>query len=154
MSLVRTSFTRGDIAKILPHQPPFLLLEEVTGIVPGLGGSGRKRLSPGDWYFQGHFPGNPIMPGVLIVECLAQLSAVIYASEFLKDDLSAFAARVGDLAKTEIKFHAPVRPPAILDLDARMVRKVGRLFRFQVKATVAGSVAADGVINVSENPEE
>lgn len=151
---LKGSFDRDQIALILPHKPPFLLLDEVHGISAGLEGHGLRHVSSSDWFFDGHFPGNPIMPGVIIVECLAQLSAVVYISEFLVDDLTACAGKVGYLAKTEVKFHAPVRPPETLRLHTRMVRKVGNLFRFQVRASTAAGIVADGVINVSENPSQ
>ena len=123
--VIQAPFDRDQIAQILPHKLPFLLLDEVTHVVPGLEGHGIRRVRDGDWFFNGHFPGNPIMPGVIIVECLAQLSAVVYITEFLVEDLSACAGQVGYLAKTDVKFHAPVRPPSDLRLHAKMVRKVG-----------------------------
>lgn len=147
-------FDQREIAIILPHKLPFLLLDSVHDIQPGLEGKGVRRVRAEDWFFNGHFPDNPIMPGVVIVEALAQLSAVVYVTEFLKDELGACAGRIGYLARVDMKFHSPVRPPAVLDLHARMVRKIGSLFRFQVKACVGSTIVADGTINVSENPTE
>jgi 3-hydroxyacyl-[acyl-carrier-protein] dehydratase len=73
---VTAPLDRDGIRAIIPHREPFLLVVEVTELEPGVRAKGRYLVKPDDWYLQGHFPGNPIMPGVLQVEALAQLGAV------------------------------------------------------------------------------
>lgn len=141
-----------DIGRMLPHKYPFLLVDRAFEIVPGVSGKGVKCVSGNEWYFQGHFPGNSIVPGCLIAESLAQLSAVIYIAEYIDDDdLSKHASKVGYLARMDMKFHVPVEPGSVLELHSERVRKVGKLFQFKVKATYGKKIVADGILNVSEN---
>src|ERR671930_2070869 len=74
-------FGRDVIESILPHRPPFLLIDEVSELEPGKRVVARKTVRPDEWYLSGHFPGRPVMPGVLIVEALAQKGAVAVLSE-------------------------------------------------------------------------
>ena len=71
---------KEEIKKIIPQREPFLMIDEVEAYVPGESATAYKNVDESEWYFQGHFPGNPIMPGVLITEALAQTGAVAILS--------------------------------------------------------------------------
>src|ERR671938_1393638 len=79
--MVRARLGRREIEDILPHREPFLLLDEIVELEPGSRVVARKRVRADEWYLSGHFPGRPIMPGVLMVEALAQAGAVAVLSE-------------------------------------------------------------------------
>jgi len=102
------------IQAILPHRPPFLFLDEVTEASPEVVVA-VKRTSPDDYYFQGHFPGHPVMPGVLLIEAMAQTCLVLYA--YNRD-----VREVVYLARAEARFLRPVRPGDELRLIARRVK--------------------------------
>ena len=106
-----TVLGREEIEAILPHRPPFLLIDEVVELEPGERVVARKTVRPDEWYLSGHFPGRPVMPGVLIVEAMAQTGAVAVLSQERLPELTGVAARacadaieaVGDV-RTELKF--------------------------------------------------
>ena len=117
-----TPLTRRDIEAILPHRAPFLLLDEVTELVPGLRAVGKLFVSEDAFWVPGHFPGNPVMPGVLIIEALAQCGAMAVLSlEEHKGKTAYFAAL--DTAR----FKRRVLPGDTLTLSVELER-----FRFGV----------------------
>lgn len=124
----------------LPHREPFLFIDRVLTCEPGVEATGEKVFLPEDRIFRGHFPGNPIVPGVLLAEALAQLAGIAGASErgFL---LSAIRA---------MKFPAPARPGERIALLARQTGSLGGLFQFAVRADVEGRTVAKGVVVLNE----
>lgn len=131
-----------DIQKILPHRYPFLLVDKVLEIEEGKRAVGIKNVTANEPYFQGHFPGNPIVPGVLITESLAQIGAVMLLSmPENKGKLGVFTGING------FKFRRQVTPGDTLLLEAELITYRHGMGKANVKATVEGQIAAAGEIS-------
>jgi 3-hydroxyacyl-[acyl-carrier-protein] dehydratase len=123
----------------LPHREPFLFLTSLDTLEAGRRGTGTWQVRGDEGFFSGHFPGNPVLPGVLLAESLAQLSGLVaFASE---DGGPAVSAR---LAQVDVKFRSAVVPPALVRLESVIAREMSGLFLFDVRAEVQGSVVAQG----------
>ena len=132
-----------DIRRVmaaLPHRYPMLLVDRVEQIVPDRSITAIKAVSMNEGFFQGHFPGRPIMPGVLIVEALAQAAGVL-AVESL--DLADSGKLVYFMAIEGAKFRTPVEPGCLLQLDVEFVQKRASVCKFSGKASVNGKLAAE-----------
>lgn len=132
-----------DIRRVmaaLPHRYPMLLVDRVEKIVPDQTITAIKAVSMNESFFQGHFPGRPIMPGVLIVEALAQAAGVL-AVESL--DLAGSGKLVYFMAIEGAKFRSPVEPGCLLQLDVEFVQKRATVCKFAGKASVDGKVVAE-----------
>jgi 3-hydroxyacyl-[acyl-carrier-protein] dehydratase len=135
--MVTAPFGRAEIEQILPHRPPFLLIDEVVELEPGARVRARKRVSADEWYLAGHFPGRPIMPGVLIVEAMAQTGAVaVLAAEENRGRLALFAGI------DDCRFKRVVEPGEELELTCDLERVRGPVGRGKATATVAGDLRA------------
>ena len=132
-------FEYTDIEKLIPHRAPFLLIDKLTNAVPGESATGIKAVSGCEPYFAGHFPGNPVMPGVLIVEAMAQVASCV-ASLTLSDDDRDTLVFFATIDKT--RFRQPVRPGDGLMLDVQKTAAKANLWRFTGKASVEGKIVA------------
>ena len=132
-----------DIKRVmaaLPHRYPMLLVDRVESLDPDKGISAIKAVTINEPFFQGHFPGRPIMPGVLIVEALAQAAGVL-AVEAL--GLAGSGKLVYFMAIEGAKFRAPVEPGVLLRLDVEFVQKRSSVCKFAGRASVDGKLAAE-----------
>lgn len=128
-----------QIKKIIPQREPFLMIDEVENYVPGESCTAYKKVRKKEYYFKGHFPGNPIMPGVLIVESLAQTGAVAILS---MEENKGKNALFGGIDK--LRFKKQVVPGDTLKLQVKIIKRKGPIGIGEAIATVDGKVAAKG----------
>lgn len=134
------------ILQILPHRWPFVLVDRVTEIVPGERIRGHKCVSMNEPWFQGHFPKNPIMPGVLVIEALAQIGGILaYASE----PFDTQASLLYFLGIDKAKFRRPVVPGDRLDLEVSIVQHRTNVWKLRGEASVEGTLCAQGELLAS-----
>ena len=134
-------FGKDVIESILPHRAPFLLLDEVTELEPGKRVVARRRVAEDDWWFAGHFPGRPVMPGVLIVEAMAQAGAVAVLIEEANRGKIAFFAGIDDC-----RFKRIVEPGDVLTLTCEIDTVRGPIGRGKAQAHVGDALAARGTL--------
>ncbi|HWB58190.1 MAG TPA: 3-hydroxyacyl-ACP dehydratase FabZ family protein [Chthoniobacteraceae bacterium] len=132
---------RDPIAYGLPHREPFIFIDSVNEVQPGVSAVCVKTFRAGEPFFRGHFPGNPIVPGVILTEALAQAAGIAAGGSGKSYLLSAVKL---------MKFPAPARPNDEITLLAEKSGAVGGLLQFAVKATVRGEVVAEGAIILNE----
>ena len=130
---------KEEIKKIIPQREPFLMIDEVEEYVPGESCTAYKNVLPDEYYFKGHFPGNPIMPGVLMVEALAQTGAVAILS---MEENQGKNALFGGIDK--LKFKRQVVPGDRLKLEVKIIKRKGPIGIGEALATVDGYVAVKG----------
>ena len=123
---------------VLPHRPPFLLLDEITAVEPGVSAAGRWHLTGEEWFFSGHFPGRPTLPGVLMVESVAQLGAV---AVLLDPRYAGKLPLFGGIDSA--RFRRQVGPGDVLDLEVEMGRLSARAGRGRGRASVGGQTACE-----------
>ncbi len=139
----------NEIKELIPHRYPFLLIDRVTYIEPGLKGKGYKNLTANEPFFQGHFPDRPIMPGVLMIEALAQLGCVaILSKEEFKGRIGVFSGIDG------FKFRSMVTPGDRLDMEVELIKMKGPLGKMAARAYVGDKLACEGEITFTMITEE
>jgi 3-hydroxyacyl-[acyl-carrier-protein] dehydratase len=122
----------------LPHQPPMRLLEDVVDLKYGESATGRRVTRPEDFYFQGHFPGDPVVPAVILIELLAQTGGIAAVAPAPGEPAPTLQLRVAAIGP--FKFPAAAGSGTTLEARARVAGRLGGLFKIE------GTVAADGVL--------
>ena len=130
---------KEEIKKIIPQREPFLMIDEVEEFIPGESAIAYKNVNENEGYFKGHFPGNPIMPGVLITEALAQTGAVAILS---MEENKGKNALFGGIDK--LRFKKQVIPGDVLKLEVKIIKTKGPVGIGEAIATVDGKVTAKG----------
>jgi 3-hydroxyacyl-[acyl-carrier-protein] dehydratase len=139
------------IQRILPHRYPFLLVDRVEDIDGTNRAVGLKNVTANEPHFTGHFPGRPIMPGVLIVEAMAQTAAVMVG---VAEDLADKSLLVYFMGMDAVKFRRMVRPGDTLRMEIETRRGGGRVWKFTGRATVDGELAAEAEFTaMMDNPK-
>ena len=132
-----------DYLERLPHRDPFRFLSRVTQIKEGESGEAVWDVTGNEPFLTGHFPGEPLVPGVLIAEAMAQLSGLIGQA----------GSKQGKLVHVDVRFDRPVAPPAQIVLRSRLLRGIGALQQFETSATVGHATVARGMLTLSRPRE-
>jgi 3-hydroxyacyl-[acyl-carrier-protein] dehydratase len=133
-----------EILELLPHRYPFVLVDRVLGFTPGKHIVALKNVTINEPFFTGHFPSRPVMPGVLIVEAMAQAAGLL---SFKTPELNLTKGSIFYFAGIDhARFKRPVRPGDTLKLEAEVLKIVRGVGKFQCRATVDGQLAAEGEI--------
>ena len=128
----------AEIRALIPHRYPFLLVDRIEELEPGARAVGIKNVTQNEPFFQGHFPDYPVMPGVLIVEAMAQVGAVsVMVNEEYRDKLALFAGI------DNVRFRRQVVPGDVLRMEVEIERLKGRIGRGKGRATVDGEKACE-----------
>ena len=130
---------KNEIKQIIPQREPFLMIDEVEEYVPGESAIAYKHVSEDEWYFKGHFPGNPIMPGVLITESLAQTGAIAILSLEGNKGRNALFAGID-----KMRFKKQVVPGDVLKLEVKIINQKGPIGVGEALATCDGKIVAKG----------
>ena len=139
------------IKEILPHRDPFLFVDRIVNISSGNNIVAEKDLLSDEWYFRGHFPGEPIVPGVVVSEALAQTSGLILGLTKRARDQEKSKLFLANLS---IKFSSPAKPGETLRLTAKLKKEYGKMFLFEVTAQVSNRRIAGGTLALAENQNE
>lgn len=141
----------GLIKQILPHRYPFLLVDKVRDIVPMESCVGIKNVTSNEPHFEGHFPQEPVMPGVLIIEAMAQAAAVLVGTSL---DLAGKGMGTYFMAIDKCRFRRKVVPGDVLELHMKTLRGGGKVWKFEGRAMVDGELAAEAEIMAMLNRAE
>ena len=133
----------GLIKRILPHRYPFLLVDKVRDIVPMESCVGIKNVTSNEPHFEGHFPQEPVMPGVLIIEAMAQAAAVLVGTSL---DLAGKGMGTYFMSIDKCRFRRKVVPGDVLELHVKTLRGGGKVWKFEGRAIVDGELAAEAEI--------
>lgn len=136
----------GEAIDRLPHRPPMRLVEEVADLVPGVSARGRRVARPEDWYFQGHFPQDPVVPAIVLIELLAQTGGLAASTDEERPDAGRMlrVAAVGPF-----KFPGGARPNQVLEARARVVARMGGMIKIEGEVVADGASVAVGSLTLA-----
>ena len=138
---LKKEISKEEIENLIPHRKPFLLIDKLTEIVPMISATGIMNIKKNDFFFNGHFPGQPVMPGVLIVEAFGQSAAALTAysidPEIVKNKL------VYLMTVNNARFRNPVMPDCQLLLKVEAIRSKGKIWKYKGVAVVGDKIMAD-----------
>jgi len=132
------------IMELIPHRYPFLLIDRMENVITGLRATGIKNVSVNEWFFQGHFPDQKVMPGVLIIEAMAQTSAALVVHTLGSESEGRL---VYFMSIDKARFRKPVGPGDMLHVEVIKSRNRGNVWRFSGVGRVDGQVVADAVFS-------
>lgn len=150
MSLI---ISQTEIQQLIPHRFPMLLVDKLIDVVLDEKATGIKNVTINEWFFQGHFPEKPVMPGVLIIEAMAQTAGVLVMKT---TDQQASGKIVYFMSIEEARFRKPVIPGDVLELHVEKQRYRSSVWKFSGKAMVDGQVVAEAVFSamITDTPKE
>lgn len=137
-----------EIQNILPHRYPFLLVDRITEIEPNKKAVGLKNVTFNEPFFQGHFPDNPIMPGVLVLEAMAQVSGILAMHDGAKNRSVYF------MSIDKAKFRKPVVPGDQLRFEVSVLQRRNNVWKFSARTFVDGKVVAEAEFKAMISEEE
>lgn len=129
--------TVNEIMKLLPHRYPFLLVDKIVDLKPGESALGVKNVTINEPFFQGHFPGQPIMPGVLVIEAMAQVAGVMAFRSGIEGKSVYF------MSIDNAKFRRPIVPGDQVMMEIKVLKQRGNVWKFSGTATVDGKLVAE-----------
>ena len=133
--------TGSNPLDLLPHRAPFVFVDRIVELEPGLRAVGVKKIAADEWYLRGHFPGNPLVPGVILVEALAQVAGIALNSEQPDACRRTYLSAI-----RSAKFLRPVLPGEEITLVAQRRAQLGVVTQFAVTASVNGAIVAEGEV--------
>ena len=134
-------YTVEEIMELLPHRYPFLLVDRLEVEEPGVKGVGLKNVTMNEEFFQGHFPGNPVMPGVLQIEAMAQTAGALVLTSM--EDVKDKKVGVFFMSIDGVKFRKPVKPGDQLRMHVEKIKEHGRVFVFRGVSMVDDNVVSE-----------
>ncbi|MFQ6671834.1 MAG: 3-hydroxyacyl-ACP dehydratase FabZ [Candidatus Tectimicrobiota bacterium] len=139
---VETFMGKAEIKEYLPHREPFLFVDRILEIERGQRVVAEKDVRSEEPWFEGHFPGNPVLPGVLVIEAMAQAAGVLaFWTEGVKGEGAAYFTSIN-----KVRFRKPVVPGETIRLELDLLRRRGKIWRFLGRAYVDGQLVAEGEV--------
>ena len=139
------NFDIHDILKLMPHRYPFLMIDKVKDVVPGVSGLGIKNVTINEPFFMGHFPENPVMPGVLQIEAMAQTACIVVLAEM--DETERPGNSVYFMTVNDVKFRTPVLPGDVLEFHVVKEQTVRNVYKFKGEAKVNGVLVSQATFS-------